>query len=151
MNTRTDEGRARAPRRQAETRRRKDRGDVTGQRMAVNTSLLDFGNYAYRWLNDKPARMFAMTKEDDWDIVHQDGGEVKAESDLGSAVSYVVGTHPDGSPLRAYLCRKRKEWYDADQEEKTRELEAQLAELRRGNDRSGQPQSDYVPTSGIRL
>lgn len=155
MNTRMDEEtapkRGRPARQQEEQRRRKNRGGVTGQRLGVNASMLDFKNYVYRWINDRPARMFAKTKEDDWDIVHQEGGEVKAESDLGSAVSFVVGTNPDGSPMRAYLCRKRRAWYDADQEEKKRELEEQLAEMRRGNDRHGGNQADYVPNAGIRI
>lgn len=152
MNTRTDERRGPGrPRKEQEQRRRKSRDSVVGQRLGVNESSLDFSRYAYRWINDKPARLFAKTKEDDWDVVHQDGSEVKEESDLGSAVSQVVGTNPDGSPMRAYLCRKRRDWYEADQEEKTRELQQQLSELRRGNDRSGASQSDYVPHEGIRV
>lgn len=153
MNTRTHEekrGPGR-PRKEQEQRRRKDRGGVVGQRLGVNESSLDLGRFAYRWINDKPARLYAKTKEDDWDIVHQDGSEIKEESDLGSAVTQVVGTHPDGSPMLAYLCRKKLSWYEEDQEEKKRQLATQLSELRRGNDRSGASQGDYVPNEGIRV
>ena len=80
-----------------------------------------------------------------------EGGVKEDTTDLGNAVSYIVGTNKDGSPMRAYLCRKPKSYFDEDQAAKHAELEQQLAELRRGNDRDGQTQSDYVPTSGIRI
>ncbi len=148
MNTRTDE---RKPRKETARRRRKDRGGIVGQRLGVAESNLDFNAFSYRWINDAPARMIAKTKEDDWDVVHQNGKEIADASDLGSAVSQVVGTHADGSPMRAYLCRKPKDWYDEDQSAKVKMLDSQLAELRRGNTRDGSSQSDYVPNEGIRI
>lgn len=151
MPTKTDEGRTRAPRGEQVQERRKQRDSVIGQRLAVSIPPEDLKVYKYRIINDKPARIFAKTKQDDWDIVHQEGGEIRDESDMGSAVSFVVGTHPDGSAMRAYLCRKRKDWWEADQEEKTREIEKQLAELRRGNDADGAPIGDYTPRTKIRI
>lgn len=157
MNTRTDDGVKRGPgrprkeetRQEQTQRRRKSRGGVIGRRLGVNESMLDFDNFRYRWINDSPARIFSKTKEDDWDIVRQDGAEVKDDSDVGAAVSQVVGTRPDGSPLVAYLCRKPKPWYEEDQKEKQAELDRQLEEMRRGNDRDGSSKSDYVPHGGI--
>lgn len=151
MNTQTDKRGPGRPRKEETQRRRKSRHGVIGQRLGVNESMLDFERYAYRWLNDDPARLFNKMKEDDWDVVHQQGGEVKDESDLGSAVSTVVGTKPDGSPLRAYLCRKPKPYFDEDKQAKQAELDDQLEQLRRGMTREGASQSDYVPHSGIRL
>lgn len=148
MNTRTDEGRTRAPRKTEE--RRKKRTSVTGQRLAAAISPEDLARFQYRWVNDAPTRIFRMTKEDDWEIVHQGGGEIKEESEMGSAVSYPVGQNPDGSPLLAYLCRKRKDWYEADQTEKMAELDRQLEQMRRGVAADGSSH-DYVPSSGIRL
>lgn len=139
-------------RKETETRRRKERGggELTGKRLAVNKSRLDFENFKYRWINDAPARLHAKTKEDDWDVVTNDG--VKDDSaDLGNAVSQIVGTAPDGSALRAYLCRKPRRFYDEDQADKSAALDRQLEQLKRGLDRSGGSQSDYVPNSGIRV
>jgi hypothetical protein len=128
-------------------RRRKNTG-VTGQRLGVVESMLDREKYAYRWLNDNPGRLMNKTKEDDWDIVFNDG--VKEDStDLGNAVRQVVGTHKDGSPLYAYLCRKPKTYFDEDQSSKHRDLDRQLEEMRRGNDRDGNQQTDYIPRTGI--
>ncbi len=134
-----------------ERRKRVDTATV-GKRLAVNTAHLDFDKYAYRFINDAPARLFQMTQQDDWDIVDAQGGAVKSDStDLGNAVSVVVGTKPDGSPMRAYLCRKLRRFYDDDQKMKQTDLDEQLAQLRRGNDASGQEQGDYVPSGGIRI
>ncbi len=149
----TSEPEKRGPGRPPKERRRRRAASVqTGQRLAVNESMLDKSRFAYRWINDSPARIMMMTKEDDWDIVTNEGGVVKDDStDLGNAVSVVVGANPDGSPLRAYLCRKPKTYWDEDQAAKGAGLDEQLAQLRRGLDRSGASQSDYVPNSGIRL
>lgn len=94
---------------------RRRRTDNLGarQHLAV-TAKLDPA-FEYRWINDSGARIYQKTKQDDWDIVTQDGGVVKEDaSDLGGAVSYVVGAKPDGSPLRSYLCRKPKEFAEED-------------------------------------
>lgn len=145
-------GPGRPPRQEQHAERRRKRSGVTGFRLGVSLDKLDFNNFAYRWFNDEPggARMHDKTVNDDWDIVSQDGGALKNDASDG-AISIVVGTNPDGSAKRAYLCRKRKEWFDEDQNEKSTELEKQVEEMRRGNNRDGSSQSDYVPTSGIRL
>lgn len=142
----------REPRADQEQERRRKRGGVTGQRLGVAMSMLDFKEYAYRWVNDHPARIYAMTKEDDWDIVQQDGGKVKENAtDLSGAVSQIVGTAPDGSALKAYLCRKPLKYFEADQRSKSEALDQQLAELMRGNARDGSALGDYVPNSGISI
>ena len=135
---------------QQRRRKSRDSGELTGRRLAVAKSSLDFTRYVYRWVNDSPARLYAMTKEDDWNVVMNDG--VKDDSaDMGNAVSQIVGSKPDGSALVAYLCRKPRKFYDEDQKEKSIELDKQLEQLRRGNDRSGGSQADYIPSSGIKM
>src|SRR6056297_1336237 len=125
-------------------RRRRNDIDTVGKRLGVNRNILDFGKFEYRWVNDAPARVFQMTEQDDWDIVKPDGGAIVKDdnTDLGNAVSVVVGTQPDGSPLRAFLCRKPKQWYSDDQKQKQTDLDEQLAQMRRGNDAKGGAQGD---------
>jgi hypothetical protein len=145
--------RGRPPRVEVAAQRRKKRhasGELTGQRLGVLRSKLDFDVFKYRWINDSEARFHAMTQEDDWSLVPND--DVKDDSvDLGNAVSQIVGTKPDGSALRAYLCRKPRKWWEEDQADKQAELDEQLQQLLRGNDRHGSPQGDYTPNSGIRI
>ncbi|MEY1555322.1 hypothetical protein AB3Y40_06770 [Yoonia sp. R2331] len=131
-------------------RRKRGGGEVHGRRLGVNSNLLDFNQFKYRWINDVPARMHSKTQDDDWDVVTNDG--VKDDSaDLGNAVTQIVGTKADGSPLVAYLCRKPKTFWEEDQAEKSAELDRQLAQMRSGNDRDGGPQSDYTPNTGISI
>lgn len=131
-------------------RRQRAGGELVGQRLAVPSSILDHDRFRYRWINDDAARIQAKTVQDDWDIVANDGNLCES-ADLGNAVSRIVGTAPDGSALRSYLCRKPKRLYDDDQAEKSAELDRQIEQLRRGNDRAGGSQADYVPASGIRM
>ena len=135
----------------ANARRRKDRGGVIGKRLGVAESSLDFKNFAYRWVNDTPARIYTMTKEDDWEIVMQDGTELKDDSDMNAAVSHVVGTNREGNRMNAYLCRKPIAYYNADRDERIAALARELEELKLGNDRSGKALSDYVPSTGISI
>lgn len=129
-------------------RRRKGGGELTGKRLGVAKSKLDFNKFAYRWVNDNPGRIHAMTVEDDWDFVPNDNVK-DDDAGRGSAVTQVVGVSPDGSPLLAYLCRKPRTYFDEDQADKAKELDEQLAQLRRGNTRDGAKQSDYTPNVGI--
>ncbi len=130
-------------------RRKRTDIDVVGKRLAVPTHLLDHEKYAYRWFNDADTRLMQMTKHDDWDVMANDG-EV-ASADLGNAITRPVGVNPDGSPMRAYLCRKLRRFYDEDQKMKQTDLDEQLSRLRQGNDAKGGSQGDYIPSGGIRI
>lgn len=123
----------------------------TAGRLGTNPDHLDHENFAYRWVNDeKNGRMQIMTKREGWEHVPNHG--VKEDStDLGDMVSTYVGREPNGEPKRAYLLRKPKTFFEEDQAAKAEALEEQVNQLRRGNDRDGVAQSDYVPHSGISI
>lgn len=123
---------------------------VVGSRLAVPAHLLDHDKFHYRWINDSPARILVKVQREFWDIVKADGNVVEG-ADLGDAVSHVVGTEANGSPLRSYLCRKPRSFYDEDQAVKSAELDRQMADLRRGNSRDGGAQADYIPAGGINI
>ncbi len=126
--------------------------DLTGKRLSVRMDLLDHDKYRYRWVNDADVRLFRLTKQDDWEVMTQNGSAVKEDnSDLGDAISIPVGTKPDGSPMRAYLCRKLRRFFDEDQKKKQTDLDEQLARLRAGKDAKGADMGDYTPSGGIRV
>lgn len=149
MNT-TQPERARNKMEEQSERRRRTFAVQGRGRLGVDPALLDFHTYVYRWLNDEPGRLVMKTKHDDWTTV-PNAGEKEDSTDLGTMISIVVGTLPDGSPKRAYLCRKLKTYFDDDAAAAQAVLDKQLADLRRGLTRAGESQSDYVPTSGIRM
>lgn len=135
-------------------RNRDEASDVMGRRMAVNRNNLDFDNFEYRYINDvNNTRLYDLVTYREWEVVTQSGGGIiKTDAtDLGNAVSIVVGSKPDGSAMRTYLCRKPKRFFDEDRAKKQKELDEQLAQLRRGNTKAGEPQGDYIPSSGIQI
>jgi len=133
-------------------RRKRTEIDMTGKRLAVRSELLDFDKYKYRWINDADVRLFRLTKQDDWEVMTQNGAALKDDNtDLGDGISIPVGTKPDGSPMRAYLCRKLRRFYDDDQKMKQTELDEQLARMRAGKDAQGADMGDYTPSGGIRV
>ena len=133
-------------------RRKRTDIDMTGKRLAVRTELLDFEKFRYRYINDSDTRLYQLTRQDDWEVMTQDGGALKPDAtDMGAAVSIPVGTRPDGSPMRAYLCRKLRKFYDDDQKMKQTDLDEQLKRLRAGKSSDGDSQGDYVPSGGIRI
>lgn len=133
-------------------RRKRTDIDMTGKRLAVRNELLDFDKYKYRWINDADVRLYQLTKQDDWDVMAHDGQPLKSDNtDLGAAISIPVGTKPDGSPMRAYLCRKLRRFYEEDQKMKQTDLDEQLARLRAGKDAKGADLGDYTTSGGIRI
>jgi len=132
-------------------RRKRTDISMTGKRLAVRTDLLDFDRFAYRWVNDNDTRLWSLI-QNDWNVMTQDGGELKPDStDLGGAIAIPVGVKKDGSPMKAYLCRKLLRFHEEDQKMKQTDLDEQLARLRQGNDADGGSQGDYIPTGGIRI
>lgn len=131
-------------------RKQRDQESTAG-RLGVNPDLLDMDNFAYRWVNDeKNGRMQFMDQRKGWELVPNAG--VKEDStDLGNMVSAYVGREPNGEPKRAYLMRKPRMFFEDDQADKVAALDEQLNQLRRGNDRDGAAQSDYVPDVGISI
>lgn len=101
-------------------------------KMTVPDELKDEG-YEYRWFNDHKNRLQS-AYDADWDYVEGEAHiGTSAESnntDGGSRISMVVGTNEDGSPRRAYLMRKRKDWHDEDQREKLKAIDAMEDQLR---------------------
>ena len=101
-------------------------------KMTIPDELKEEG-YEYRWFNDTKNRLSA-AHEADWDHVEGKthiGTAVESNGDDGgSRISMVVGTNEDGSPRRAYLMRKRKDWHEEDQREKLKAIDAMEDQLR---------------------
>jgi hypothetical protein len=143
--------RGRPPKAETQQRRRKSRAVAGAKRLSVPESLTNFKKFAYRWINDDGIRFYSLTEEDDWELAPQNPKDEANSVDIGSAIKRVVGRNADGSPMYAYLCRKLRKFYDDDKADKQAVLDEELEQIRRGNARNGQSQSDYTPNSGIKV
>ncbi len=133
------------------TQRRRQRGENVqrGQKLTVSEAFLDRNAYEYRWLNDNGSRIDQMTRDDDWDLVLDPSKQGKPDADgLGSAISKHVGKTEHGTPMRAYLARKKKEFYEEDQREKRQSIDKTMESIRHGapaTEAPGLGQHGYVP------
>ena len=93
--------------------------------------------YVPRWINDEADRINAALNGGYEPVFKTD--KLKAgqsgedlNSDIGSWVSKVVDRHQDGTPKRAYLMKIKREWYEADQQAKQKEVDAVDEAIRGG-------------------
>lgn len=92
--------------------------------------MLDQENYVYRWINDEQGRLSYLTRNDDYDFVSAedlgpDYDPSQTDSENGERVRMIVGETKSG-PLYAYLCRKPRSFWDADNDERSEFHEARL-------------------------
>lgn len=113
-----------------ERRRKPGQTAHSGIKLALDESRLDRGTYQYRFVNDQDMRVKQLEAQD-WDIAPE-GAKADGNS-LGSASSTIGGTSESGKPYNTVLMRKRKDWFEADQREKQKPLDAMEEAIRRGN------------------
>lgn len=80
-------------------------------------------------------------------------GPEPGHTDLGSVMSKVVGTHPNGQPKRGYWMKIKLEWYNADQIAKLAPVRESEEDIKRGNApaREGDTSNRYIPEEGINI
>lgn len=109
---------ARAPRASEERQERRRRRDGTLDRMQQLTMAVpdevraSHPEHDFRWFNDSGSRMYDKTQLDDWDRV-------------AGVEGISVGTDREGKPMKAYLCKKRKEFIAEDNARKESEIREQ--------------------------
>jgi hypothetical protein len=139
------------------TRRRKGQVGGAVRKLAVDESQLDRNKYEYRFINDDPGRVAALTQQDDWEMVTDRSKTLKVDGDgLGSGVSKVVGKDDQGRAVQAHLVRKPKEYFDADAKEKQDAIDRQMTQIKSGPspEQGGigaKPGASYVPEGGIQI
>ena len=71
---------------------------------------------------------------------------------LGSMLSVIVGSHENGSPMRAYLMEIKQEWRDEDVAEKLKVANAIDDQIRAGIEDGGEFGNEhrYIPEGGIK-
>lgn len=91
------------------------------RRLALSNEIEGF---VTRWFNDQDDRL-RRAEDAGYQYVHRkEIGQVgdkdvsNGNTDVNSRVSRVVGRTPQGQPIRAYLLKIRKDWFDKDQDAK---------------------------------
>ena len=106
--------------------------------------------YHRHWINDTPGRL-AKAQQGDYTFVTDPDDEMN-KSDPGAKTSVIVGVHPDGSPMRAYLMEIPLEYYEEDQKAEQAQIDKFDAELRRGTVRGADAQDSgayYLPSTPL--
>ena len=105
--------------------------------------------YVRHWFNDVGGRIPAALQAG-YEFVRKDGEATT--TDMGEAISQVVGTKEGGGGLTAYLMEIREDWYREDQAKKQEAVDAVEATIRRG-ELIGQVGQDgrYLPKAGISI
>lgn len=122
------------------------------QKLAVPDRLKDSA-HNFRIFNDNGARLQEALDagyEFVYDKGTDDADEYKGTKDgIGTKVSYHVGPGPDGKPMKGYLMKIRKDWYEEDQAEKQKIVD-DIDRAIKGGD-IGEAEKRYIPSSGITL
>lgn len=147
---------------QQDSRRGRGRTDTRKERIPLGVARAHLTvsdkdpNYSYRWIKGSPERL-AAAESGGYEYVSQgqagkvgEGAE-DGNTDVGSRVSRLVGTHADGKPRTDYLMRIPKDIYDADQAEKQRKVDEVDAAIKRGDAHKRGDDNRYVPKDGIRI
>jgi hypothetical protein len=141
----------------AQRRRRSDSFRGYDLRLEVPEHLKD-KTYVYRWINDERGRLAQRTTQDDWDFVtsdeldiaSHDDGKNKNESD--GRIRREVTSASSPRPVYAYLCKKRREYAEADfRAEMNHNLERRKSLIRtqdaggEGTLATGDSKHSYIP------
>lgn len=141
-------------------RRRAASFDGLDYRLRVPDELKD-DRFIYRWINDEPGRLFQLTEQDDYDFVYDERIRTEAEdadknTDGGTRISRIVGRSKTGEPLRAFLCRKLKEYYEEDNRKRMRQWREVTDQVEQGVVPGGHglfdqdPDHAYIPRDARR-
>lgn len=120
-------------------------------------SAKQIDGYVTRWINDENGRV-QQAQEGGYEFVTQEEaghiGEDNSDgnTDLGDHVSKTVGSGTNGHPMRAFLMKIRKEYYEEDQAAKQSQIDEVENAIRRGMNVDGSAgEHTYVPSEGIKL
>jgi len=138
---------------QVQESRRRRSADFEGYalRLGVDPVIKD-PNFEYRWINDDKGRLEQLTKYDDWDFVN-DPRLANDERNKGAdtRMRREAGRSSTGGVMYAYYCKKRKDYYEADEQKKV-ERRLALREQRIRNQDIGlqggiadDPHHTYIP------
>lgn len=123
----------------------------------MRLTIEEIPGYHTHWLNDKGNRIERALRGG-YIFRPKAGtrvgtGSELGHTDIGSALSQVVGVQENGQPLVAYAMMIKQEWYDADQAVKHRAVAQTETDIREGSitAQDGDNSNQYIPEEGITI
>jgi hypothetical protein len=89
-------------------------------------------NYKYREVIDRGGRLKAFQQAGyifDEKPTKEHEGRSKDATNIGKYRTRIVGTMDNGQPIRAFIMKIKKEWYDADQEAKLDVIDQRMRQV----------------------
>jgi len=123
-------------------------------KLTIPKDLIDDLRFQGRWAVDRPGRLQA-AQDGGYNFVQDPtmtvevGEGTDGRDKMSTAVCRVVGTHPDGTPMKAYLMKIRREWYEKDQREKQAEIDKTDESIQKGTVASQPGDKRYIGSQGI--
>ena len=141
------------PRKEANRSKRVPLGQLRSK-LTVPEHVLEKDRFVYRWMCDRQGRLpnaeaggynFVLDPEMKVEVGEGQDGRDK----MSTAICRTVGTHQDGSPMKAYLMRIRRDWYEKDQKEKQAQLDEVDAAIAGGEIARQPDDKRYIGSQGI--
>ena len=123
-------------------------------KLTIPEDLVDKTRFQPRWVVDRPGRLqlaqaggYTFVQDPDMKVEVGEGTDGRDKST--TAVCRTVGTHEGGAPMKAYLMKIRREWYEKDQRDKQAEIDKTDKSIQEGTVASQPGDKRYIGSQGI--
>ena len=123
-------------------------------KLTLPDGVYDKQKFVGRWVVDRPGRLQA-AQDGGYKFVEDPTMQVEVgegqngRDRMSTAICRTVGTHEDGSPMKAFLMKIRKDWYEKDQREKQKEVDKVDEAISRGEIARQTDDGRYIGSQGI--
>lgn len=133
-------------------RRRRNTEALGGRarKLGLDERKLDRENFVYRWAVDEGTRLHELTVNDDWEVVADRSGTLKADGS-GTGAEIAVPTVAGSGAVKQILLRKPKSYHEDDKRKSLRRIDETEAGLKSGAVPGAGSDGAYVPRNGISI
>lgn len=123
-------------------------------KLTIPKDLIDEARFQPRWVVDRPGRLNqalegSYTFVQDPTMKVEVGEGTDGRDQTATAICRTVGTHEGGAPMKAYLMKIRRDWYEKDQRDKQAEIDKTDESIQKGTVASQPGDKRYIGSQGI--
>jgi len=123
-------------------------------KLTIPKDLIDDARFQGRWVVDRPGRLESAQAGgynfvQDSTMTVEVGEGTDGRDKMSTAICRTVGTHEGGVPMKAYLMKIRREWFEKDQREKQAEVDRTDKAIQEGAIASQPGDKRYIGSQGI--